>query len=90
MGSLKPGASYIYEKENGVTYAREHGAPASDRFEVGRDAGRADLDEHNLVIAMRAASKTNPSLRKALERAIMLYKMTDDYKDYEKRYGRKS
>jgi hypothetical protein len=35
MGSLKPGATYVYEKANGVTYAREFGADPSTRFEVG-------------------------------------------------------
>lgn len=90
MGSLKPGATYIYEHADGVTYAREQGAPPETRFEIGRDAGRKDLDEHNLVVAMRLASKTNPALRKALDRAILIYKLTDDYKQYEIRHERKN
>ena len=35
MGQLKPGATYIYERANGVVYAREFGAAPSDRFEIG-------------------------------------------------------
>jgi len=35
MGSLKPGATYIYERANGVIYARESGADPSTRVEVG-------------------------------------------------------
>ena len=35
MGSLKPGATYIYESANGVVYARESGADPSTRVEVG-------------------------------------------------------
>jgi hypothetical protein len=35
MGTLKPGATYIYERANGVVYARESGADPSTRFEVG-------------------------------------------------------
>jgi hypothetical protein len=35
MGQLKPGATYIYERANGVVYAREFGADPSTRFEVG-------------------------------------------------------
>ena len=37
MGSLTPGAKYIYEKADGITYAREVGAPHNERFEIGRD-----------------------------------------------------
>ena len=35
MGSLKPDTKYIYERANGVVYAREFGADPSTRFEVG-------------------------------------------------------
>ena len=35
MGTLKPGATYIYERANGVVYAREFGADPNTRFEVG-------------------------------------------------------
>lgn len=37
------------------------------------------MDEHNLVIRMRLAAKTNPALRKALDRAILIYKMSEEY-----------
>ena len=35
MGNLKPGATYIYEQADGVTYAREFGA--TDRTAIGWD-----------------------------------------------------
>ena len=35
MGTLKPGATYIYERANGVVYAREFDADPNTRFEVG-------------------------------------------------------
>jgi hypothetical protein len=35
MSQLKPGATYIYERANGVIYAREFNADPSTRFEVG-------------------------------------------------------
>ena len=34
---IKPGATYIYERANGVTYAREAGADPSTRVEVGHE-----------------------------------------------------
>ena len=37
MGSLKPGATLIYERANGVVYAREFGADPGDRTVVGYD-----------------------------------------------------
>ena len=50
MGTLKPGATYIYERANGVVYAREFGADPSTRFEVGYEydpitGHRIDHDE---------------------------------------------
>ena len=50
MGQLKPGATYIYERANGVVYAREFGADPSTRFEVGYEydpitGHRIDHDE---------------------------------------------
>ncbi len=79
MGRLKPNCSYIYEQADGITYAREAGQPPESRFEIGRSEGRKDLDEHDLVNEMRLAAKTNPALRKALDRAILIFKMSDEY-----------
>jgi hypothetical protein len=78
MGSLKPGATYVYEHADGVTYAREFGAPPADRFEIGRDAGRKDLDDHNEWIKIRLAGKKNPALQAAIERVKILYHLSKD------------
>jgi len=40
MGQLKPGATYIYERADGVVYARESGADPSTRKVVGYENGR--------------------------------------------------
>jgi hypothetical protein len=50
MGTLKPDTSYVYERANGVVYAREFGADPSTRFEVGYEydpvtGHRIDHDE---------------------------------------------
>jgi hypothetical protein len=50
MGQLKPDTTYIYERANGVVYAREFGADPSTRFEVGYEydpvtGHRIDHDE---------------------------------------------
>ena len=39
MGQLKPGATYIYERAEGIVYARESGADPSTRQVVGYESG---------------------------------------------------
>jgi hypothetical protein len=95
MGSLKPGATYIYERNGGTVYARETGADPSTRIVVGYDYksdeskrfdartsdGRPMHDhimESKLWGEIHREAKTNPTLQKALDRAIMIYKLSKD------------
>jgi len=94
MGTLKPGARYIYERNNGVTYAREFGSDPSTRQVVGWDYnkdnpkfdprtadGRPLIDqmrEDKLWGEIRREAKTNVTLQKALDRAIMIYKLSKE------------
>jgi hypothetical protein len=94
MGSLKPGATYIYERDKGVVYAREFGADPSTRVEIGWDYVPsnekdniiesnmrdtvATLREDQLWGNIRREARANPTLQKALERAIMIYKLSKD------------
>ena len=73
MGTLTPGAKYIYEKANGITYAREFGAPHNDRFEIGRDYERFLKDELRLWEDIVREGRTNQALRSALDRVILVY-----------------
>jgi len=83
MGTLKPDATYIYERVNDVVYARETGS--STRREVGRDYDlHARIKEDELWGNIRRAAETNPTLQEALERVKVTYYLTDHY---EKRYG---
>ena len=76
MGSLTPGAKYIYEKADGITYAREFGAPHNDRFEIGRDYERFLKDELRLWEEIVRAGRTNQSLQEALNRVKILYHLS--------------
>jgi hypothetical protein len=93
MGSLKPDTKYIYEKADGVTYAREFGA--TDRTVIGWDYDPVNghqydsrtpdgtplhehLKEAQLWGNIRREAKTNITLQKALDRAIMIYKLSKD------------
>lgn len=95
MGSLKPGATYIYERNGDTVYARETGADPSTRIVVGYDyksdeskrfdARTSDgrpMHEHimesKLWGEIRREAETNPTLQKALDRAIMIYKLSKD------------
>lgn len=81
MGKLKPGVTYIYERHDGVTYAREFGADPSTRQVVGYESDREydlidSLQENKLWGAIRREAKNNPTLRDALDRAIVIYKLS--------------
>jgi hypothetical protein len=79
MGSLKPDATYIYEKADGITYAREFGAPHNDRFEIGRDYQRFLKDELRLWEDIVREGRTNQALQDALDRAKLVYHLSKDH-----------
>jgi hypothetical protein len=79
MGSLKPGATYIYEKADGITYAREFGAPHNERFEIGRDLELLLKDELRLWEDIVRAGRTNQALQAALDRVKILYHLSKDH-----------
>jgi hypothetical protein len=88
MGNLKPGATYIYERFNDEVYARELGA--TERKLVGYDYKRVDprtedgqplserIQEDKLWGEIRREAKTNITLQSALDRAIMIYKLSKE------------
>jgi hypothetical protein len=87
MGTLKPGATYIYERNGGTVYARESGADPSTRKEIGwqydpRTPDGRPLYDHimdsKLWGEIHREARTNPALQKALDRAIMIYRLSKD------------
>lgn len=90
MGSLTPNAKLIYERANGVVYAREEGSDPLTRQEVGwnydprTDDGRPLIDhirDNKLWGDIRREAKTNPALQKALEQCIIIYHLSKDKKE---------
>lgn len=90
MGTLKPGVTYVYERNGEEIYARESGS--SERRLIGYQYENAvdprtpdgrplyeHIKEDKLWGEIRRAAPTNPALQKALDRAILIYKMTKDY-----------
>ena len=76
MGSLKPGATYIYEKADGVTYAREFGS--SERRIIGYDATAVLRHNARIWNDILIEAESNPALQLAVERVIMIYKLSKE------------
>jgi hypothetical protein len=82
MGSLKPGATYVYERADGIIYAREFGADPRERFVVGYKSGkdydpvRNNIRENQLWHEIRSAATTNPALQEALDRVKVIYELS--------------
>jgi hypothetical protein len=78
MGSLKPGATYIYERVGGIIYAREFGETkrrvigyASDDDHVSASSKRL-LSEINEVVKM---CETDPAMQAMLEQLFVMYNL---------------
>lgn len=76
MSKLEPGQSYIYEKADGITYARKFGS--TDRFVIGYDLEIKEQEEDAVWREIRKAAKTNKALQRALDRAKILYRLSKD------------
>jgi hypothetical protein len=81
MGSLTPGAAYIYERVGDTVFRRESGQ--TEREVVGYDHRTPDgrpLSEHimdaKLWGEIRRAAPSNPALQDALDRVIMIYNLS--------------
>ena len=78
MGSLKPGATYIYERADGIIYAREFGK--TKRHVVGYEnndhqisaSTKRMLTELNEVVRM---CETDPEMRELLDKLFVLYNL---------------
>ena len=90
MGSLTPGATYIYEHTGEEIYARETGQ--TERILIGyqyenkvdprTNDGRPlyeHLKEDKLWGEIRRAAKSNKALQSALDRAILVYHLSKDH-----------
>ena len=87
MGTLKPGATYIYERNGEEIYARETGQ--TERTMIGyqyenkidpRTHDGRPLYEHikedRLWAEIRIEARTNKVLQAALDRAILVYHLS--------------
>jgi hypothetical protein len=94
MGNLKPGATLIHERNGETVYVREFGADPSTRQVAGWDYNKDNpkfdprtsdgrplhdqLMEGKMWGEIHRMAKTNITLQKALDRVIMIYKLSKD------------
>ena len=94
MGSLKPGVTLIHERVGNVVYSREFGADPMTRKVTGWDYNKDDpkfdprtgdgrplvehIRESKLWGEIHREARTNITLQKALDRAIMIYRLSKD------------
>lgn len=90
MGTLKPGVTYIYERQGETVYAREMGAPPNTRIPIGwdweaennparvRGASIDSVRENHLWHEIRRAAMHNKDLEQALERVKLLYYLSKE------------
>lgn len=80
MSQLEPNQNYIYEKSNGITYARKFGS--TEKIVVGYDYDPVEKEqefkENELWNEIRKAAKTNKALQRAIDRAKILYRLSKD------------
>ena len=83
MGNLKPGATYIYESPDGglTTYAREAGAPPESRVMIGQSWKAKELIEQRMWNDIYPKRNLNPALTEAVEKCIIIYKLSEESKD---------
>ena len=82
MGKLRPGSSFKYEKHGPYTISTD--VDTNERSIVGYDYSQdyATTREHMLDDKfwgeLRREAKTNVALQRALDRAIMIYRLSKD------------
>jgi hypothetical protein len=90
MGTLTPGAAYIYERNGEEIYAREVGKTErtiigyqyENKIDPRTHDGRPlyeHIKEDKLWGEIRQAAKSNEALQSALDRAILIYHLSKDH-----------
>ena len=85
LGKLLPGEALIYERANGVVYARYRDKPEIERWVIGGDpAGVAraqgDLLDYGEWQELCELSQTNTTLKKLMDKLVTTYYIVKDDK----------
>ena len=85
MGELLPGEALIYERANGVVYARYRDFPEVPRWLVGGDPGAVSREQGHLLDYAEwkhlcELSQTNSTLKKLMDKLVTTYYLVKDDK----------
>ena len=85
MGKLIPGQALIYERADGVVYARYRDKPEIERWIVGGDPGGVARAQGNLLDYSEwqnlcDLAQTNQTLKKLLNKLVITYYMVKENK----------
>lgn len=78
MGSLKPGATYIYERANGIVYAREFGETRRRVVGYETDDGHISASTKRLLSELNEVVKmceVDPGMKELLDQLFVLYNL---------------
>lgn len=85
MGTLKPNETLIYERADGVVYARYANKPEIPRWIVGGDPGavaraQGKLLDYSEWMDLCEATQTNETLRKLMNKLVTTYYLVKENK----------
>ena len=75
MGTLKPGATYVYERVDNRIYARELGKTKRSLVGVTANDNVANREYNSNVNGMLAMCKTDPAMKELLDQLFVLYNL---------------
>ena len=85
MGTLEPNETLIYERADGVVYARYANKPQIPRWIVGGDPGavaraQGTLLDYSEWMDLCEATQTNETLRKLMSKLVTTYYLVKENK----------
>ena len=85
MGNLKPNEALIYERSNGVVYARYRDKPEIERWIIGGDPGavaqaNGDLLHYAEWQELCELAQEYPTIKKLLDQLVTTYYMVKENK----------
>jgi hypothetical protein len=84
LGNLIPGEALIYERSNGVVYARYRDRPEIRRWIIGTDPGtswkQGDMINYTEWQKLCELCETHPTLKKQMEKLVNTYYIIKDSK----------
>jgi len=78
MGSLKPGATYIYERADGIVYAREFGETKRRVVGYVSDDGNISASTKRLLTELNEVVKmceVDPGMKELLDQLFVMYNL---------------